>query len=311
MAPRSGWPDITADLRRRAPDLRGELEANRPLGPLFYFKTGGPAQVLYEPADEADLAYFLHHLDPTIALLPIGLGSNILVRDGGIAGIVLRLGKAFQEIVVDGPRITAGAAVPLVKLATAAATAGIAGFSFTRGIPGAVGGALRMNAGAYGSETSKILLGCRGIDRKGNKLTLTVSEMAYSYRHCGVADDIVFTEATFVGTTGETASIRAEMAEITKTRTQTQPVNTRTGGSTFKNPPGAKAWELIDRAGCRGLVVGDAEVSTLHCNFLVNRGEATTADLERLGENVRTRVREATGISLEWEILRVGVERQD
>jgi UDP-N-acetylmuramate dehydrogenase len=307
VAQRQDWPDLTSDLRNRAPKLRGKLEANAPLGPLSYFKTGGPAQALYEPADETDLAYFLELLDPTIPVLVLGLGSNILVRDGGIAGVVIRLGKPFQEITVEGLQITAGAGAPLVKLATAAASAGIAGLAFTRGIPGAVGGALRMNAGAYGSETRRILVSCRGIDRRGHMLAFLNSDMAYSYRHCGIANDVIFTQATFVGTAGETQSILTEMAEITKARAETQPVSTRTGGSTFKNPPGVKAWELIDRAGCRGLVVGDAQVSKLHCNFLVNRGNATAADLESLGESVRTRVRETSGIELEWEILRVGV----
>jgi UDP-N-acetylmuramate dehydrogenase len=310
VAQHQEWPDLTSDLRSRAPKLRGKLEANAPLGPLSYFKTGGPAQALYQPADETDLAYFLERLDSTIPVLPMGLGSNILVRDGGVAGVVIRLGKPFQEITVEGLQITAGAGAPLVKLATAAASAGIAGLAFTRGIPGAVGGALRMNAGAYGSETSRILVSCRGVDRRGNMHTFVCSDMAYSYRHSGIPSDIVFTRATFVGTTGETRSILTEMAKITKARAETQPVSTRTGGSTFKNPPGMKAWELIDRAGCRGLVIGGAQVSNLHCNFLVNRGNATAADLEALAETVRNRVRETSGIELEWEILRVGVAIQ-
>jgi UDP-N-acetylmuramate dehydrogenase len=307
VAPRPAWPDLTADLRRHAPELRGKLEANVPLAPLSYFKTGGPAQALFEPADEADLAEFLERLDPAIPVLALGLGSNILVRDGGIAGVVIRLGKPFQEVRAKGLEVTAGAGAPLVKLAAAAATAGIAGLAFTRGIPGVVGGALRMNAGAYGSETSRILVSCRGVDRSGARRCFTLADMTYSYRHCGVDADVIFTEATFTGIPGQPDAILAEMAEITKARTETQPVSTRTGGSTFKNPPGLKAWELIDRAGCRGLVVGDAQVSELHCNFLVNRGMASAADLEGLGETVRTRVRETSGIELEWEILRVGV----
>lgn len=311
MAPHPGWPDLTSGLRSRAPKLRGHLEANAPLGSFTYFKTGGPAQALYEPADETDLAYFLERLDPAIPVAALGLGSNILVRDGGVPGVIIRLGKPFQEISVAGLQITAGAGAPLVKLATAAAAAGISGLAFARGIPGAVGGALRMNAGAYGSETSRILVSCRGIDRLGNMLTFRNTEMAFSYRHCGISSDVIFTQAQFIGTAGETRSILTEMAEITKARSKTQPVSTRTGGSTFKNPPGAKAWELIDRAGCRGLVVGDAQVSELHCNFLVNRGTATTADLEALGETVRTRVRETSGIELEWEILRMGVAVRD
>jgi len=278
-----------------------------PLGPFTYFKTGGPVQALYEPADEADLATFLERLDPAVPVLALGLGSNILVRDGGVAGVVIRLGKPFQEIAVEGLRVTAGAGTPLVKPATAAASAGIAGLAFYRGIPGAVGGALRMNAGAYGSETSRVLVSCRGVGRSGKTLSFTTPEMAYGYRHCGIGSDVIFTQATFEGTPGNPEAILAEMAEITRSRAVTQPVSTRTGGSTFKNPPGQKAWELIDGAGCRGLVHGDAQVSDLHCNFLVNRGAATAAELEALGAIVRTRVLETSGVDLEWEILRVGV----
>jgi UDP-N-acetylmuramate dehydrogenase len=301
------WPDLIADLRRKAPELRGKLEADVPLGPFTFFKTGGPAQALFEPADEADLACFLERLDPAIPVLALGLGSNVLVRDGGVAGVVIRLGKPFQEIAVEGLALTAGSGTPLVKLATAAASAGIAGLAFYRGIPGAVGGALRMNAGAYGSETARVLVSCRGVARSGEILSFTTADMGYSYRHCDVASDVIFTQATFSGTRGDPEAILAEMAEITRSRAETQPVSTRTGGSTFKNPPGHKAWELIDRAGCRGLVHGDAQVSELHCNFLVNRGRASAADLECLGEMVRARVLETSGIALEWEIFRVGV----
>lgn len=306
-APRSAWPDITSDLRRRAPELRGKLEAEVPLAPLSYFKTGGPAQAFYEPADERDLAYFLERLDPSIPVLALGLGSNILIRDGGVSGVVLHLAKPFQDIEVAATTITAGAATPLAKLASAAASAGLAGLAFLRGIPGSLGGALRMNAGAYGSEVSLILDCCRGIDRRGRMLQFDRADMGYSYRHCAVAAEVIFTQATFTGERGDPDTIFAEMAEITRSRAKTQPVSTRTGGSTFKNPPGAKAWELIDRAGCRGLVIGDAQVSDLHCNFLVNRGQATAADLESLGETVRRRVLETSGVTLDWEILRVGV----
>jgi UDP-N-acetylmuramate dehydrogenase len=307
LARHQAWPDLTAGIHRQAPELRGKLAANVPLGPLSYFRTGGPAQAIFEPADEADLTYFLRRLDPATPTLALGLGSNILVRDGGVAGVVIRLGKPFQQIAIQGLDVTAGAAAPLVKLAAAAATAGIAGLAFFRGIPGAVGGALRMNAGAYGGDTSKVLVSCRGVDRSGRRRSFTTADLAYSYRHCGIDAGVVFTQATVAGTPGEPVAILAEMAEITKTRSETQPISTRTGGSTFKNPPGSKAWELIDHAGCRGLVVGDAQVSALHCNFLVNRGAATAADLEALGELVRSRVLETSGITLEWEILRVGV----
>jgi UDP-N-acetylmuramate dehydrogenase len=301
-------PDITPQLRGQMPGLRGRLEANIPMAGLSWFKTGGPAQVLFEPADESDLAYFLARLDLEIPVLVLGAGSNILVRDGGIEGVVIRLAKGFQELSIEGLFLSAGAGVPDVKLASAAAKAGIAGLSFFRGIPGSIGGALRMNAGAYGSETKNVLVSCRGVDRKGQILEFTNADMGFSYRHCGVAEDVIFTRAVFAGTAGEAQAILAEMADITRARSETQPVNTRTGGSTFKNPPGQKAWELVDKAGCRGLAIGDAQVSELHCNFLINRGNATAADIETLGETVRARVLETSGIELEWEIFRVGAK---
>jgi UDP-N-acetylmuramate dehydrogenase len=276
---------------------------------LSWFRTGGPAQVLFDPADESDLAYFLARLDPAVPVLVLGAGSNILVRDGGIAGIVIRLGKGFEEVTIEDLFLRAGAGCLDVKLASAAAKAGIAGLSFFRGIPGTIGGALRMNAGAYGAETSDVLVSCRGVGRTGKVVEFSNAEMGFSYRRCGVADDVVFTQAVFAGSPSDSQAILLEMAEITKARADTQPVNTRTGGSTFKNPPGHKAWELIDKAGCRGLALGDAQVSKLHCNFLINRGKATSADLEMLGETVRTRVLETSGIALEWEILRVGKPR--
>ena len=263
--------------------------------------------MLFEPADENDLAYFLARLDAAIPVLVLGAGSNILMRDGGIEGVVIRLGKSFQEITIDGLFLRAVAGCLDVKLASAAAKAGIADLSFFRGIPGTIGGALRMNAGAYGSETKNVLVSCRGVDRNGKIVELFNADMGFSYRHCGVADDVIFTSAVFAGSPGDSQAILSEMAEITKARAETQPVNTRTGGSTFKNPPGHKAWELIDKAGCRGLALGDAQVSKLHCNFLINRGAARGADLESLGEMVRARVLETSGIALEWEILRVGV----
>ncbi|WP_051335525.1 UDP-N-acetylmuramate dehydrogenase [Methylocapsa acidiphila] len=298
--------DLVRELREKAPGLRGALAGEAPLAPLSYFKTGGPAQALFEPADEEDLAYFLSRLDPEIPVLALGLGSNLLARDGGVAGVVIRLGKPFQKISVDGLSLIAGAGAADVKLASAAAKAGVAGLAFLRGIPGSIGGALRMNAGSYGAEIKDVFVSCRGVDRAGAIHVFSNAEMGFSYRHCGVAPDIIFTEATFAGAAGEPEKILAEMAEITKARAASQPVNTRTGGSTFKNPPGQKAWELIDKAGCRGLVLGDAQVSELHCNFLVNRGAASAADLEALGELVRARVLETSGVTLEWEILRVG-----
>jgi UDP-N-acetylmuramate dehydrogenase len=302
-------PGIAPKLTAQMPELRGSLAGNAPMAPLSWFRTGGPAQVLFEPVDENDLAYFLARLDSAIPVLVLGAGSNILVRDGGVEGIVIRLGKSFQEVAIEGLFLRAGAGVPDVKLSSAAAKAGLAGLSFFRGIPGSVGGALRMNAGAYGAETRDVLVSCSGIGRGGNIVALSNADMGFSYRHCGVAEDVIFTQAVFAGSPGDSQAILSEMAEITKARAETQPVNTRTGGSTFKNPPGHKAWELIDKAGCRGLVVGDAQVSKLHCNFLINRGKATAADLETLGETVRARVRETSGVALEWEILRVGKER--
>jgi UDP-N-acetylmuramate dehydrogenase len=300
-------PGIAPKLSAQMPELRGSLTSHAPMASLSWFRTGGAAQVLFEPADENDLSYFLSHLNPAVPVLALGAGSNILVRDGGIEGVVIRLGKSFQEITIERLFLHAGAGAPDVKLSSAAAKAGLAGLSFFRGIPGSVGGALRMNAGAYGSETKNVLVSCRGVGRKGNAVEFSNADMGFSYRHCGAAGDVIFTHAVFAGSPGDPHAILSEMAEITKARAETQPVNTRTGGSTFKNPPGHKAWELIDKAGCRGLAVGDAQVSKLHCNFLINRGNATAADLETLGELVRARVLEMSGVSLEWEILRVGV----
>ncbi|WP_158810140.1 UDP-N-acetylmuramate dehydrogenase [Beijerinckia sp. L45] len=299
--------DFATTLRGDMPALRGVLTANAPLAALSWFKTGGPAEVLFAPTDEDDLAYFLGALDPGIPVLTIGLGSNLLIRDGGVAGVVIQLGKPFAGIAVDGVQITAGAAVPDVKLASGAAQAGIAGLAFLRGIPGSVGGALRMNGGAYGAETKDVFVSARGVDRAGAVHEYAAADMGFTYRHCAVADDVIFTRATFAGTVGDPETIRADMAAITQARAATQPVNTRTGGSTFKNPPGEKAWALVDRAGCRGLVHGDAQVSELHTNFLINRGAASAADLEELGEIVRARVLETSGVSLEWEIARVGM----
>ena len=297
---------LVRHLHEAMPALRGTLEAGVPLAPLTWFKTGGPAEALFEPADENDLAYFLARCDPAIPVMTIGLGSNLLVRDGGIDGVVVRLGRAFATIAIEATTVIAGAATPDVKLASAAARAGIAGLAFLRGIPGSVGGALRMNGGAYGTETRDVLVDARGVARDGTIRDYAAAEMGFAYRHCGVADDVIFTRARFEGRPGDPEAIRAEMAEITAARAATQPVNTRTGGSTFKNPPGDKAWALVDRAGCRGLIHGGAQVSELHTNFLINRGNASATDLEDLGDLVRARVLETSGITLEWEIARVG-----
>jgi UDP-N-acetylmuramate dehydrogenase len=290
------------------PDLRGRLLANQPLAELTWFRVGGPAQVLFIPEDDADLAYFMAHIPAEIPVTVIGLGSNLIVRDGGVPGIVIRLGRGFGEVVVeDGARIRAGTAVPDVKVARAAQDASIAGLAFLRGIPGAVGGALRMNGGAYGGETKDVLVEARGVDRAGAIRTFANADMHYGYRHCGVSEDVIFTQALFQGAPGDPSVIAADMDKITESREATQPIKSRTGGSTFKNPPGHKAWQLIDAAGCRGLAIGAAQVSPMHCNFLINLGGATAADIETLGETVRQRVRERCGVDLEWEIRRIGV----
>jgi len=302
------FPDIVADLKARMPALRGRLMANQSLAELTWFRVGGPAQVLFMPEDEADLADFLAHLPAEIPVVVIGLGSNLIVRDGGVPGVVIRLGRGFGEVKVeDGARIRAGTAAPDVKVSRVAQEAAIAGLAFFRGIPGAVGGALRMNGGAYGRETKDALIEARGVDRAGRLRVFSNGDMHYSYRHCGAPDDIVFTQALFQGAPGDPAAIAAEMEKITESREATQPIKSRTGGSTFKNPPGHKAWQLIDAAGCRGLKVGGAQVSEMHCNFLINLGSATAADIETLGETVRRRVKENSGVELEWEIMRIGV----
>jgi UDP-N-acetylmuramate dehydrogenase len=301
------FPDIVPDLKSAAPKLRGRLLPNQSLAGLTWFRVGGPAQVLFMPEDEADLAYFLGTLPAAIPVTVVGLGSNLIVRDGGVAGVVVRLGRGFNDVTVDGTRVTAGAAVPDVKVARAAQEAGLAGLAFLRGIPGAIGGALRMNGGAYKGETKDVLVEARAVDRQGRIHTLTNADMHYSYRHCGAPEDFIFTQATFAGTPGDRAAIAAEMDKITESREATQPIKSRTGGSTFKNPPGGKAWELIDAAGCRGLIVGGAQVSELHCNFLINLGTASAADIETLGETVRQRVKDSSGVELEWEIKRIGV----
>jgi UDP-N-acetylmuramate dehydrogenase len=296
-----------ADLRSRLPALRGRLLANQPLAELTWFRVGGPAQALFMPEDEADLCYFLSNLPAELAVTVIGLGSNLIVRDGGVPGVVIRLGRGFNEIAIEGLSVRVGAAVPDVKVARAAQEAAIAGLSFMRGIPGAVGGALRMNGGAYGGETKDALAQVRAVDRQGRVHILTNADMGFSYRHCGAPDDYIFIQALFAGRRGDPAVIAGEMEKITESREATQPIKSRTGGSTFKNPPGQKAWQLIDAAGCRGLRIGDAQVSEMHCNFLINLGKATANDIESLGETVRKRVKGKSGVELEWEIKRIGV----
>jgi UDP-N-acetylmuramate dehydrogenase len=298
---------LESELAARLPDLRGRLKLGVTLADLTWFRVGGPAQVLYTPADEADLAYFLARVPAEIPITVIGLGSNLLVRDGGIEGVVIRLGRGFGEITIEeGYRLRVGAAVPDVKVARAAADAGIAGLSFYRGIPGSVGGALRMNGGAHGRETREVVIEVRAVDRQGRIHVLPVQVLGYAYRHCSASDDLIFTEALFQGQPGEPARILAEMDDIATYREQAQPIKSRTGGSTFKNPEGYKAWQLIDGAGCRGLSIGDAKVSEMHCNFIINEGNATGAELEELGETVRARVKAKSGVELHWEIKRLG-----
>jgi len=301
------FPDLTADILRKAPDLRGDLQANAPLGAMSWFRTGGVAQLLFSPADTEDLACFFKALDTDMPVLILGAGSNMLVRDGGVAGAVVQIGKPFAQVSTEeNYRIRAGAAAPDVKVARAAAEAGIAGLSFLRGIPGSIGGAVRMNGGSYGGEVSDVFISLRGVTREGDLVELSKDNMKFAYRFCGAPDNIVFTEILFQGKSGNREEILQDMNEITEKRSQTQPVNAKTAGSTFKNPPNAKAWELIEAAGCRGLQVGDAQMSEKHCNFMINLGNATATDLENLGEEVRRRVKEHSGIELEWEVRRIG-----
>lgn len=301
------FPDITADLQALMPELRGRLSANASLADVTWFRAGGPAQVLFMPADEADLAYFLQHKPQSMPVFVIGLGSNLLVRDGGVEGVVIRLGRGFSGIAVeDGHRLRVGTVVPDVKVARAAADAGISGLAFYRGIPGSIGGALRMNAGAHGSETKDVLASARAVDPAGNIHVLSLADMGFTYRHSAIPADWIFTEALFQGTPGETAEILRAMDEVAAYRETHQPIKERTGGSTFKNPEGHSAWKLIDAAGCRGFRVGGAMVSEKHCNFLINDRNATGEDIERLGEIVRARVKAHSGVTLQWEIIRLG-----
>jgi UDP-N-acetylmuramate dehydrogenase len=302
-----GFADLGPLVKTTMPELRGRVLINQPLADLTWFRVGGRAQLLFMPEDEADLRYFLARLPAEFAVTAIGLGSNLIVRDGGVPGVVVRLGRGFNGIAIENTQIRAGTAVPDVKLARAAQEAGIAGLSFMRGIPGAVGGALRMNGGAYGHETKDVLAEARAVDRQGRVHVLSNADMHFTYRHCGAPDDYIFMEALFAAEPGDPTLIAAEMEKITEARESTQPVKSRTGGSTFKNPPGQKAWQLIDAAGCRGLQIGDAQVSEMHCNFLINRGNATATEIEALGEAVRRKVAEHSGVELEWEIKRIGV----
>jgi UDP-N-acetylmuramate dehydrogenase len=303
------FPDITSDLKAAMPQLRGRLLANQSLAELTWFRVGGPAQVLFTPSDEDDLAYFLKALPQELPVYVVGVGSNLIVRDGGMPGVVIRLGpRAFGEASADGDFVTAGAAALDRRVAETAAVANLAGLEFFFGIPGTIGGALRMNAGANGSETRDVLVEATGVGRDGAKHRFSNADMKFVYRNSGLDPSIIFTSARFRGVAAAPEAIRARMNEVQNHRETAQPIREKTGGSTFKNPPGNSAWKLVDAAGCRGLRVGGAQVSEMHCNFLINTGSATGHDIETLGETVRERVRQNSGIELHWEIKRLGIK---
>ncbi|HEV7879054.1 UDP-N-acetylmuramate dehydrogenase [Bradyrhizobium sp.] len=302
------FPDLTPDLRATMPELRGRLLANESLAPLTWFRVGGRAQILFTPADEDDLAYFLANLPGEIPVTVVGVGSNLIVRDGGMPGVVIRLSpRGFGETSAEGDIVRAGTAALDKRVAETAAAANIGGLEFYFGIPGTIGGALRMNAGANGGETKDVLIEATGIGRDGSKHSFDNAGMKFVYRNSGVDPSIIFTSARFRGRIAPPEAIRARMDEVQNHRETAQPIREKTGGSTFKNPPGHSAWKLIDAAGCRGLRVGGAQVSEMHCNFLINTGDATGHDIETLGETVRARVKENSGIELQWEIKRIGI----
>lgn len=292
------------------PKVRGKLTADAPLAPLVWFKSGGTAQWLFEPADVDDLADFLSELDVDVPVMALGLGSNLIVRDGGVPGVVVRLGKPFAKVErIDATTLKCGGGASGILVSSSARDAGISGVEFLRSIPGTVGGFVRMNGGAYGRETADVLVECEIVLRSGERRTLAVDALGYTYRHSELPEGAVVVSATFRGEPGEPAVIQAEMDRIAAAREESQPLRSKTGGSTFKNPPGDKAWRLVDAAGCRGLRKGGAQVSEKHTNFLLNTGDATSADIEELGEEVRAKVKAASGVELEWEIQRVGVTK--
>lgn len=299
-------------LLDRLPPVRGTMEAGGSLADFIWFRTGGPAEVLFRPADLDDLVAFVKGCPADVPILAVGVGSNLLVRDGGVDGVVVRLPKSFADVRIEpGNRVRAGAAAMGITVASAARDAGIGGMEFLRGIPGTVGGAVRMNAGAYGRETADILVECTVLHRDGRLETLPKSAMGYTYRHSNLASDAIVVEALLEGYPADPKEVGAEMDRIAAEREASQPLRSRTGGSTFKNPDGDKAWRLIDAAGCRGLTRGGAQVSEKHCNFLLNTGGATSADLEDLGDEVRRRVKETCGVDLHWEIERIGRRKDE
>jgi UDP-N-acetylmuramate dehydrogenase len=289
------------------PRVAGKLTPNAALAPLVWFKSGGAAEWLFEPKDLADLQAFLGDLDPATPVMPLGLGSNLIVRDGGVPGVVVRLGKAFAQVrAVDDVTLDCGGGASGILVSSTARDAGIAGLEFLRSIPGTVGGFVRMNGGAYGREVKDILVDCDVVTRFGAFETIPLVAVGYSYRHSRLPQGAIVVAARFRGNPGESAAIQAEMDRISASREASQPLRSKTGGSTFKNPPGHKAWELVDAAGCRGLALGGAQVSEKHTNFLINTAAATSAEIEALGEEVRKRVKANSGVELEWEIQRVG-----
>ena len=289
------------------PRIAGKLTPNAPLAPLVWFKSGGPAQWLFEPKDVADLQQFLRDLAPAVPVMALGLGSNLIVRDGGVPGVVVRLGKAFASVTRSADlTLNCGGGASGILVSSTARDNGIAGLEFLRSIPGTVGGFVRMNGGAYGGEVKDILIDCDVVLRDGTLQTLCNTMLSYTYRHSSLPPGAIVVAARFKGRAGDPVGIQTEMDRISASREASQPLRSKTGGSTFKNPDGHKAWELVDQAGCRGLTIGGAQVSEKHCNFLLNLGEATSADIEALGEEVRRRVKEQSGVTLEWEIQRVG-----
>jgi UDP-N-acetylmuramate dehydrogenase len=299
-----------AAIAPRLPPVRGRLTANAPLAPLVWFKAGGAAEWLFEPADADDLADFLAALDPEMPVMALGLGSNLIVRDGGVPGVVVRLGKPFARVeAVDGVTLRCGGGASGILVSSTARDAGIGGVEFLRSIPGTVGGFVRMNGGAYGREVKDVLIEADIVLRSGERATLSSDDLRYRYRHSALPDGAVVVSALFRGHPAEPAAVQAEMDRIAAAREASQPLRSKTGGSTFKNPDGDKAWRLVDAAGCRGMMLGGAQVSEKHTNFLINTGNATSADIEALGEEVRARVQASAGIELEWEIQRVGVSK--
>ncbi|MGH6932378.1 MAG: UDP-N-acetylmuramate dehydrogenase [Dongiaceae bacterium] len=294
-------------LIERLPAVRGRLTEDAPLAGITWFRVGGPAEVMFRPADRDDLTTFIAGKPRDVPVTVIGVGSNLLVRDGGVPGVVVRLGKGVADVAVDGNTLRVGAAMLDLNVAFAARDAGLGGLEFLSGIPGTIGGALRMNAGAYGREMKDVTIAAETIDPKGRLRRLGLEQLGLAYRHSGVPEDWIFLSAELTGVPDDAAAIARRMQDIQQRREASQPIRTRTGGSTFANPPGHEAWRLIDRAGCRGLRLGGAEVSEKHCNFLINTGAATAADLEALGKEVRRRVKSTSGIELTWEIRRIGV----